>query len=177
MKLLNLDSSKTYSIPDLYLNIGHLLDHFMMLIFAKAAFDAGREFGLSYEEIIIYGSLCLGVIFLLKNILLSGLIYFEGKLIKSIRIYLGEKLFKKYLFKNYKFHLKTNPSILLRNVSAEVSQTSSVILSYLKLIRELLVLVAIFTLLLMSSFFITISIFFFFDFNCYNIFYFYKENS
>ena len=44
----------------LYLNIGHLLDHFMMLIFAKAAFDAGREFGLSYEEIIVYGT--LGVI-------------------------------------------------------------------------------------------------------------------
>ena len=60
MKILNLDSSKSYSIPDLYLNIGHLLDHFMMLIFAKAAFDAGREFGLSYEEIIVYGT--LGVI-------------------------------------------------------------------------------------------------------------------
>ena len=44
----------------MYLNIGHLLDHFMMLIFAKAAFDAGREFGLSYEEIIVYGT--LGVI-------------------------------------------------------------------------------------------------------------------
>ena len=54
---MNLDSSKSYSIPDLYLNIGHLLDHFMMLIFAKAAFDAGREFGLSYEEIIVYGTL------------------------------------------------------------------------------------------------------------------------
>ena len=60
MKILNLDSSKSYSIPDLYLNIGHLLDHFMMLIFAKAAFDAGREFGFSYEEIIVYGT--LGVI-------------------------------------------------------------------------------------------------------------------
>jgi MFS family permease len=60
MKMMNLDSSKSYSIPDLYLNIGHLLDHFMMLIFAKAAFDAGREFGLSYEEIIVYGT--LGVI-------------------------------------------------------------------------------------------------------------------
>ena len=57
MKILNLDSSKSYTIPDLYLNIGHLLDHFMMLIFAKAAFDAGREFGLSYEEIIVYGTL------------------------------------------------------------------------------------------------------------------------
>jgi len=57
LKIISLDSSKTYSIPDLYLNIGHLLDHFMMLIFAKAAFDAGREFGLSYEEIIVYGTL------------------------------------------------------------------------------------------------------------------------
>ena len=60
MKIINLDSSKNYTIPDLYLNIGHFLDHFMMLIFAKAAFDAGRDFGLSYEEIIVYGT--LGVI-------------------------------------------------------------------------------------------------------------------
>lgn len=57
MKIISFNSSKSYSIPDLYLNIGHLLDHFMMLIFAKAAFDAGREFGLSYEEIIVYGTL------------------------------------------------------------------------------------------------------------------------
>ena len=56
MKIINLDSSKSYTIPDLYLNIGHFLDHFMMLIFAKAAFDAGREFGLSYEQIIVYGT-------------------------------------------------------------------------------------------------------------------------
>jgi len=57
VKIISFNSSKSYSIPDLYLNIGHLLDHFMMLIFAKAAFDAGREFGLSYEEIIVYGTL------------------------------------------------------------------------------------------------------------------------
>tara|TARA_B110000037_G_scaffold96274_1_gene112934 strand:- start:675 stop:1886 length:1212 start_codon:yes stop_codon:yes gene_type:complete len=57
VKIISFNSTKNYSIPDLYLNIGHLLDHFMMLIFAKAAFDAGREFGLSYEEIIVYGTL------------------------------------------------------------------------------------------------------------------------
>ncbi len=57
MKMITLDITKSYSIPDIYLNIGHLLDHFMMLIFAKAAFDAGREFGLSYEQIIVYGTL------------------------------------------------------------------------------------------------------------------------
>jgi len=43
------------SIKDIYLNISHFLDHFMMLIFAKAAYDAGRHFGLSYDQIIVYG--------------------------------------------------------------------------------------------------------------------------
>ncbi len=42
-------------VNDIYLNIGHFLDHFMMLIFAKAAYDAGRHFDMSYDEIIVYG--------------------------------------------------------------------------------------------------------------------------
>nr|ADI16300.1 permeases of the major facilitator superfamily [uncultured bacterium HF0070_11A08] len=42
-------------VDDIYLNIAHFLDHFMMLIFAKAAYDAGRHFGMSYDEIIVYG--------------------------------------------------------------------------------------------------------------------------
>ena len=44
-------------VPDIYLNISHFVDHFIMLIFAKAAYDAGIEFGLGYEEIIIFGLL------------------------------------------------------------------------------------------------------------------------
>ena len=43
------------TVPDLYLNISHFLDHFIMLIFAKAAYDAGRHFGLGYEDIIVFG--------------------------------------------------------------------------------------------------------------------------
>ena len=45
------------TVPNIYLNIGHLIDHFMMLIFAKAAYDSGRYFGLQYDEMIIYGTL------------------------------------------------------------------------------------------------------------------------
>ena len=59
MKLFNIEASRNLTLPDMYINIGHFLDHFMMLIFAKAAFDAGRYFGLSYDEIIIYGTLGL----------------------------------------------------------------------------------------------------------------------
>ena len=43
------------TIKDIYLNISHFLDHFIMLIFAKSAYDAGRNFGMTYDEIIIYG--------------------------------------------------------------------------------------------------------------------------
>lgn len=48
---------KNKHVADIYLNISHFIDHFIMLIFAKAAYDAGRGFGLGYEEIIVFGVL------------------------------------------------------------------------------------------------------------------------
>jgi MFS family permease len=48
---------KNKHVSDIYLSISHFIDHFIMLIFAKAAYDAGREFGLGYEEIIVFGVL------------------------------------------------------------------------------------------------------------------------
>ena len=47
------------TVNDLFINISHFLDHFIMLIFAKAAYDAGRHFGVSYEQIISNGTLGL----------------------------------------------------------------------------------------------------------------------
>ena len=42
-----------------YINFGHFIDHMLMLIFAKAAFNAGISFGISkdmaYAEMIPYG--------------------------------------------------------------------------------------------------------------------------
>ena len=47
------------SLRLLYLNFGHFTDHMLMLIFAKAAFSAGIDFGFgkdgSYAEMIFYG--------------------------------------------------------------------------------------------------------------------------
>ena len=50
-------NNKDKTVHDVFINISHFLDHFIMLIFAKAAYDAGRYFGLSYEQIISYGTL------------------------------------------------------------------------------------------------------------------------
>ena len=42
-----------------YINFGHFIDHMLMLIFAKAAFNAGISFGIgkdmAYAEMIPYG--------------------------------------------------------------------------------------------------------------------------
>lgn len=40
----------------LFLNLGHFVDHLFMLIFAKAAYDAGKAWGLGYDDMIIYGT-------------------------------------------------------------------------------------------------------------------------
>ena len=45
------------TVPDTYLYFSHFLDHFVMLIFAKAAYDAGLYFDLSYGETIQLGTL------------------------------------------------------------------------------------------------------------------------
>lgn len=108
---------------------------------------------------IFLGCAIVGLLFILKNIYFGFVIYFENKLIQLIRSHLGLRLFKFYIEKNYEFHLRTNPSILLRNIEGEVSQTTTVILRFLKLFREILILITIFTLLLMANFKVTIAIF------------------
>ena len=50
-----LDTLSSKRISDRFINFSHFIDHFIMLIFAKAAYDAGKFFNLSYDEIIIYG--------------------------------------------------------------------------------------------------------------------------
>ena len=54
---MNQEIMRSKTVRDIYLNISHFLDHFVMLIFAKAAYDAGNYFGLNYDEIIVYGTL------------------------------------------------------------------------------------------------------------------------
>ena len=52
-------SQKNIFSKDMPLNISHFLDHFVMLIFAKAAFDSAVFFSVTYAEIILYGTLGL----------------------------------------------------------------------------------------------------------------------
>ena len=66
-KKIKLANPRSKSVRDVFLNISHFLDYFIILIFAKAAYDSGKFFGLTGDEIIIYGTLSFLFLVHLRN--------------------------------------------------------------------------------------------------------------
>ena len=87
-------------------------------------------------------------IFLLKNIFYGLVLYFEAKFSFNLRIYLTNKLFKKYLALPYVFHVNNNPGKLIRNMTHEVTTCCSVVDQLLIIFRNVFLLMVIVALLL-----------------------------
>jgi len=60
------------------------------------------------------------IVYLIKSIFLTYLEFGIQRLINDIRVELTSVLFKRYINSPYKFHLKNNSSILLRNLTVEI---------------------------------------------------------
>jgi ATP-binding cassette subfamily C protein len=122
-------------------------------------------FGIDYIKtleqsyITIFGGIFLMTIFLVKNIYLSVYLFFQGKVVKKIKTDVKNTLFKNYINAPYNFHIKNNPSILVRNITASVEGALNTILSTLSITRECLVLMAIFILLLLNEPVVSFSVF------------------
>src|SRR4030065_1291652 len=71
------------------------------------------------EGLLVWGSVFLISLFLLKNIFLSFLIYFKNRLIYNEHARLGNRLFAAYMKASYQFFLNRNSAELLRNVNNE----------------------------------------------------------
>ena len=111
------------------------------------------------DYITILGGIILILIFLLKNIYLSLFLFFQGKVIKILRTDVRNKLFKKYINAPYNFHIKNNPSVLIRNIIESVSGAINTIMGTLSIIRESLVLIVIFILLFLNEPMVSVSVF------------------
>ena len=61
---------------------------------------------LDKKSLLLFASIIVASVFFIKNILLSIFIYFQGSVIKDIKIDLSERLIKIYLNSNYSFFLK-----------------------------------------------------------------------
>jgi len=111
------------------------------------------------DYITIFGGIILIFIFLLKNIYLSLFLFFQGKVIKILKIDIINKLFKNYINAPYNFHIKNNPSVLIRNILQSVNGAVNTIMGTLSITRESLILIVIFILLFLNEPKVSISVF------------------
>ena len=82
--------------------------------------------------------------------------------LNSISASLSNKLFRKYLFNDFNFHIETNSSYLIKNVITEISSLRTLLESTILLILESLLFIAIVTFLIFIQPIAALTIFSFF---------------
>ena len=131
---------------------------------------------LSQKKLIIYLSLTVTIIFLVKNLFLVFVNFFNGLVIKRIRKNLTNKMFKNYINSNYEFHISRNSADLIRNVYSEVARSVYYLIGHISLIKESLILIVILVLLIIANSMVAVLIFGFLGFFSF-LFFLYTRNS
>ena len=122
----------TYLIdPDL---INNLLENYRLNI------DISK---ISELKVLIYGMIFLSIFFLVKNLFLAYFGWWQTKFSTDIRISIAGRLFKKYLFNEYSFHLSTNSAILIKNVNAESGRFMNTLQRSMTIITEIFIIIGI----------------------------------
>ncbi len=109
------------------------------------------------KQLLIYTGLALFVVFVIKNIYISFVYYFQARFVKNRQVDLSHRLFALYMNAPYSFHLKHDSSELLRNVNLETQRVINGILNPLQtIIMQGLVLTCVSVLLLVTEPVITV---------------------
>lgn len=104
------------------------------------------------------------IFFVIKNLIMLAIFYFEGKLEYKIKQSISNRLFNIYIRSSYEnFHLKRKSSELIRNLAIEVANLSSYLNAIINLIREISVFLFLIALLLFVNFKLTFSVLMFFS--------------
>jgi ATP-binding cassette subfamily C protein len=123
----------------------------------------------------ITGASLLVSFFVFKNLYLFLLIFFQGKLMQKLRSSTSNKLYHYYIYMPYIKHLNRNPSLLIRTITADTGLAFVYIQSFIMLIRESLILVALFIFLLFVDPLITFFSLFFLGAPVLSFYTFYKK--
>lgn len=149
------------SIATLPIFVSILMNPEYMISKASNFFDVNFLLSYTDKELLINGSSLIFVVFLIKNSLIGYINYFNGTIHKRVKSELAKKLFKKYIFASYEYHMSKNPSEIIRNTSQEVERTIKFLFSYIMIFKEAMILFAILSLLLITDFKTTFIIFLF----------------
>ncbi len=104
----------------------------------------------SDQSILIGAAFLLLAVFVLKNVYLAGLYFFQFRLVASMQISLTRRLFRTYLFAPYTFHLQKNSATLLNNIYSEINMLFfNVLVPSLLILSESLVVLVLVALLVL----------------------------
>ena len=103
------------------------------------------------DELLLYISIFIISLYVFKNLFLLLVHYLEAYFTYKITVFNSERLYKRYLFNNYGFHLETNSSNLVKNIAHEVGSAAAFVVSTLALVRESIIFILISVLLLINS--------------------------
>lgn len=103
----------------------------------------------SYNEFLVYSGLGLIGIYLVKNLFIGSVYYFQYSFVYSRQVALARRLLGAYLSRDYSFHLHKNSAELVRNINNDVSAVFNyVIIPALAVVAETMVALLIVILLL-----------------------------
>ena len=109
------------------------------------------KFDFSQSNFLIVFSIILLMVFILKNLYLFGVLYYQKKIYKDLRSKNSDKLINFYFSQPYRYFLSNNPDYMLRSLSTDLDLANSYIESILNLLKEILIIVFIFVLLLLTN--------------------------
>ena len=134
------------------ISLGSLAGYVMIIsdtetFIEKIPFNDLKNFAknVSTDKFIIISSILLIIIFILKNLLILLFNYLNIWVEKKFLVNLSKKLLNSYLRKKYIFHVKTNPNTLINSVLSETARGLSFIFTIINLMREVLVLIILFS--------------------------------
>ena len=156
--------------------VGFLVDPNFYLDKVDIYFVKNFFLNLSEKDLIIRSSFILCGIFIIKNLFLSFLVYFEGNFSRKMKISNSKKLFNEFIYSPYSFHLDKNPSIFVRSVTSDINESTNYIKNITLIIKEILILVFIFSLLVYADPRVTTSIFLTLGFLSFLFFFVIKNN-
>ena len=117
-----------------------LIDPENSILNLKEKFDILEVSSVKFDKknwIILSGVLFI-FIFLLKNLSIVLVKYYELKIMKFLREKISKKIFKNYLNLPYSFFVNTNPSYILRTVNQDVGDSFTYILATIRIYREVM---------------------------------------
>src|SRR5690625_4085164 len=109
------------------------------------------------EDLLIWGSIALVGIFIIKSAYIIAFNYFEARFSYNRRYTISHRLMRAYMQAPYIFHLRRNTAELLRNTTQEINVfTNHVVTNLLKMVRESVMALAILVFLFVMEPLITI---------------------